>query len=214
MAQLPKRMRLDLPNPLAGETELAADLLERPRTPVVEPEAKAKHPLLATLEAVEDLLDLLLEHLVGNRLVGRDRVHVLDQLTELRVAFLTDRRLERDRRSAVPSDLLDPLGGDRRLRIGGQGRRDLLRRRLAPELDGELTRRPGHPVHGLDHVDRDPDRPRLVGQAALDGLPDPPRRVRRELEPTLPLELVDGTHEAGVALLDEVEQAHAAVHVL
>src|SRR5436190_19535377 len=52
------------------------------------------------------------------------------------------------------------------------------------------------------------------GETALDRLADPPRRVRRELEAALPFELVDGTHQPGVALLDEVQQAHAAVHVL
>ena len=39
---------------------------------------------------------------------------------------------------------------------------------LSAELDGELARGPRDPVHRLDHVDRDPDRPGLVREAALD----------------------------------------------
>ena len=45
-----------------------------------------------------------------------------------------------------------------------------------------------------------------VGDAALDRLADPPRRVRRELEALAPVELVDGVDEAEVALLHDVEQ--------
>src|SRR3712207_8341736 len=37
-------------------------------------------------------------------------------------------------------------------------------------------------VQLLDDVDRDPDRARLVRERAGDRLPDPPRRVGRELE--------------------------------
>src|SRR4029079_4886880 len=82
------------------------------------------------------------------------------------------------------------------------------------QLDRELTRGPRDAVHRLDHVDRDPDRPALVREAALDRLTDPPRRVGRELEAALPLELVDTAHQPGIALLDEVQQAHPAVDVL
>ena len=63
-------------------------------------------------------------------------------------------------------------------------------------------------------MDGDADGPGLVGQPTLDRLADPPGRVRRELEASLVLELVDRTHEPGVALLDQVQQRHAAVHVL
>src|SRR5262245_20500310 len=198
MAQLAQRVRLDLADALAGEAELLADLLERPRPAVLEAEPQPEHPLLAALEAVEDLRDLLLEELIGDDLVWPDRVRILDQLTELRVAFLADRRLERDGSPTVATNLLDPLGGDRHARILGQLRGDLLRRGFAAQLERELTRGPRDPLHGLDHVDRDADRPRLVGEAALDRLADPPRRVRRELEPALPLELVDGPHQARV----------------
>src|SRR5262249_36199243 len=144
----------------------------------------------------------------------RDRVLVLDQLTELGVALVADRRLERDRQAAIRPDLLDPLRRDRRLRIDRQDLRGLGDRRLAAEAYRPLPGDAGDAVHRLDHVDRDPDRPALVREATLDRLADPPRRVGRELEATLPLELVDAAHQPGVALLDEVQEAHAAVDVL
>ena len=63
-------------------------------------------------------------------------------------------------------------------------------------------------------MDRDADRPRLVGDGAGDRLADPPRRVGAELEPAAVLVLVDRPHQAGVAFLNQVEEAQAAVAVL
>ena len=53
VAELAQRVRLDLPDPLAGQAELVADLLERPRPAVVEAEAEPEDALLAAVEAVE-----------------------------------------------------------------------------------------------------------------------------------------------------------------
>ena len=53
----------------------------------------------------------------------------------------------------------------------------------------------------------------LVGDAAGDRLADPPGRVGRELVAGSPVVLLDGAHEADVALLDEVEEEHAAADV-
>ena len=53
---------------------------------------------------------------------------------------------------------------------------------------------------------READGAAGVGDAAGDRLADPPGGVGRELETLAPVELLDGVHEAEVALLDEVEQ--------
>jgi len=55
-------------------------------------------------------------------------------------------------------------------------------------------------------VDRQPDRATSVGDAPGDRLADPPRGIRRELEALAPVELLDGVHQAEVALLDQVEE--------
>jgi hypothetical protein len=62
-------------------------------------------------------------------------------------------------------------------------------------------------------VHRDADGARLVGDGARDGLPDPPGGVGRELVALAIVELLDRADEAQVALLDEVEEEHAAAHV-
>ena len=53
----------------------------------------------------------------------------------------------------------------------------------------------------------------MIRHGALHRLADPPRRVRRELEPAAPVELLDGAVEPERALLDEVEERHAEAAV-
>ena len=89
----------------------------------------------------------------------------------------------------------------------------LLGRRLALELLQQLALDAVQLVDRLDHVHGHADRARLVGDAARDGLADPPRRVGRELVAAAPVVLLDGAHEADVALLDEIEEEHAAADV-
>src|SRR5207253_6400110 len=66
----------------------------------------------------------------------------------------------------------------------------------------------------LDDVYRDADRPRLVGDPALNRLPDPPGRVGRELEAASPVELLDRADQSDDPLLDQVEQREAVPLVL
>ena len=53
----------------------------------------------------------------------------------------------------------------------------------------------------------------LVGDSARDGLTDPPRGVRGELKALLVVELLDGADQTEVALLDQVQEQHAATDV-
>jgi hypothetical protein len=66
----------------------------------------------------------------------------------------------------------------------------------------------------LADVHGDPDRARLVGQAALDRLPDPEGRVRRELVALAPVELLGGADQPEDALLDQVEERELLALVL
>ena len=91
--------------------------------------------------------------------------------------------------------------------------RDLLDRRLATALGAQLPLRAKDPVELLDDVDGHPDRPALVRDRARDRLPDPPRRVRRELEALAVVELLGGADEPDRPLLDQVEERQALVPV-
>jgi hypothetical protein len=59
----------------------------------------------------------------------------------------------------------------------------------------------------------DPDRSRLIRDRAGDRLPNPPRRVGRELVAAAVLELVDRLHQPDVAFLNQVEELQAAIGV-
>ena len=61
-------------------------------------------------------------------------------------------------------------------------------------------------IQRLDHVDRKTDRAAVVGDRPRDGLANPPRRVRRELEPAAELESIDRLHQTEVAFLDEIQE--------
>src|SRR5690606_15464901 len=67
---------------------------------------------------------------------------------------------------------------------------------------------------GVAGVDRESDGAPGVGDAAGDRLADPPRGVGGELEALAPVELLDGVHQAEVALLDQVEERQARRLVL
>src|SRR5206468_3198429 len=96
VAELAECLCLDLADPLAGDVELAADLLEGARSAVLQPEPELEHPPLATRQRVEHRFDLLLEELVGRRLGWGEGATVLDEVAEVGVLLLADRGLERD----------------------------------------------------------------------------------------------------------------------
>src|SRR5205823_9130980 len=90
---------------------------------------------------------------------------------------------------------------------------DLRRRRLPAELGAELALGANDLVELLDDVDGHADRPGLVGERARDGLADPPRRIRRELEALAVVELLRRPNEADRALLDQIEEGQTLVAV-
>ncbi len=113
----------------------------------------------------------------------------------------------RDQVPAVLEELGHPLRGDVQLQA------ELLLGRVAAELLVQQPARPLQLVDLLDQVDGQPDGPALVGHRAGDGLPDPPGRVRRELEALGVVELLHRADQAQVALLDQVQERQAVAGV-
>src|SRR5262245_51111902 len=207
MAQFRERLRLDLADAFASHAELLADLFERADLAVVETEAKPHDGAFAVVQFLQRFFDRLAQQRARGRGRGRDHVRVLDEVTEEAVVFFAHRRFERHRLLRDALDLANLVG--RHLDL----RRDLFDRRFASELLQHLPRDAQHLVHRLDHVHRDADGARLVGDRARDGLTDPPRRVRRELEALRVVELLDRTDETEVAFLNEIEERHAPADV-
>src|ERR1700688_1453425 len=125
----------------------------------------------------------------------------------MRIFFFTDRRLQGNRFLRNFQNLADLRHGN----VHALG--DFLGGRFAAELLHKLTAGADQLVDRLDHVHRDADGARLVGNGARDGLADPPRRVRRELVPAAPLEFVHGLHEADVSFLNQVQELQSAIGV-
>src|SRR3972149_6774837 len=73
MAQLAQRLRLDLPDALAGDREALADLLERVLAAVADAEPHLDDFLLARRERLQDRVGLPLAIQVDDRVGRRDR---------------------------------------------------------------------------------------------------------------------------------------------
>ena len=205
--ELLQALVLDLPDPLARDVERAADLVERPRLLPVEPVAHLEDPLLPRRERAQDLLQrVATQSLLGGLLRKRRRL-VGQEVPEFRLVVVADGLLERDRELRAATDLLDLV--ERQVELLA----DLRGGRLAAELAAQLPLGAHDLVQLLDDVDGHADRPRLVRERPGHGLADPPRRVRRELEPLAVVELLGGADEADRALLDEIQERQPLVAV-
>src|SRR5699024_6391956 len=72
---------------------------------------------------------------------------------------------------------------------------------------------PGELIDHFDHVHRDTDGAGLVGHGPGDRLPDPPGGVGGELITLGVVELLHRADQAQVALLDQVQEQHAAAGI-
>ena len=133
---------------------------------------------------------------------------VLDEVTKVAVFALADRTVERN---WVTADLHDAASFlDRHL--GAEG--NLFHRWLASEFLKQVLLDGAELGHGFDHVHRHADGAGMVGDGAGNRLANPPRGVGTELVAALVFVLIDGTHQAGVAFLNDVEERQATVAVL
>ena len=142
-----------------------------------------------------------------HRVDGHDGLGVLDEVAELAVALVADGLVQRDRLTRVLLDLQHLLRRDVHF-LG-----ELFGRGLAAQVLEQLTLDAAELVDDLDHVHRDADGAGLVGHGAGDGLTDPPRGVGGELVALGVVELLDRADQAEVALLDQVQERHAAAGV-
>src|SRR5215212_5906371 len=202
-----ERLGLELADALRRQPHAAPGLAQRRRVVAVHAEAQLHDLALAVGQLVERAVERLraqahLDLLLGLRVVARHDV------AERGLAVLADRLVEARAGAGGVADLLDL--GHRHLGLGG----DLLVGRRAAEPRVQLTLRARHLALALADVHRDPDRARLVRDAALDRLADPERRVGRELVAAAPVELLGRADQPEDALLDQVEQRQVVALVL
>src|SRR5690242_19045009 len=109
MTEFAHRLGLDLANPLSGDAIDLADLVQRLGLTVGEAEPHRYDARLPLAQGVQDGMELLLQERERHRVRWDDRFGVLDQVAELAVAVLAERRVERDGLAAVLLDLDDLL---------------------------------------------------------------------------------------------------------
>src|SRR5229473_462347 len=159
-----ERVVLDLADPLAGDTEGAADLLERLWLTAMEAEAELDYLALALGQRGQRLLDLHASQRDRGHLERRLGQLIFDKVSELRVLLLADRLLERDGKLGHPPDLPHLVARDRELG------RDLLRSWLPRQLLDELALDAHNVAQPLDHMRGDADRPPPLRDRARDRL--------------------------------------------
>ena len=205
--ELPERLDLDLAHPLAGEPELAGDLVERERVLPVQAVAPDQDDPLALRQPGERVSQRLVALVVGHDLARIGGVLVGQEVRDRGLAVVADRLVEGHRGPrgrAHGQDL-----GEREPGLLGH----LLVARVAGQPQGERPLGAVDLLQPLDHVDRQPHRARLVGQAAGHRLADPPGGVGRELQVAAPVELLHGADEPDRALLDQIQEAEALAAV-
>ena len=175
--------------------------------PVLKAKAELDDLALTVGKPIEHLVELLAQHGVARGLGRRHRGGVLDEVAKLGVLLLANGRLQRDGLLADLLNLAHAVG--RHAHLGA----NLLRRGVAAQVLQELALHADELVDCLDHVHRDANGTGLIGDGAGNGLANPPRGVCGELEALGVVELLDRTDKAKVALLDEVEEEHAAANI-
>src|ERR1700760_4876766 len=111
VAQLGQRLLLELPDPLAGQAEGPADLVQRVRVAVVETEPHRHDRGFTWRQRVQCRTQLLGHQLTVDELRGLGRVDVLDQVADAGLAVLADGGVERDRLARRAQQLLDLVRG-------------------------------------------------------------------------------------------------------
>src|SRR5215217_6259151 len=204
----PQSLDLYLPGPLLGDAKLLRDF--------------AQGEGLAAIEAVTHLDDPGLP--LGQRPHGLDerqlplpdldaRVVVAGALVREQLAKL-GAFLGVDLRVDAGDGLADLAQAPGLLRFYTEPLDKLLLGSVAAELDTESILGASQAVESVNDVCGQTHGAGVVGDGARDRLTDPPGRVSREAVTHLGVELLDGPDQAGVPLLDQILEGHAAAPVL
>src|SRR5438093_1247821 len=203
-AQLLLGLALDLPDALAGEPQLLADLLQRARLLAVEAKAHLDHALLLLVQLLEHgPPDLLLEGALHQLQLHRGDGLLLERVPQLERPVLPHRAREREVVAGDLQQLLHLLQAERGL-LGDllvRGRPVQLARELLPRV-ADLGDLAGELLGKAEHA-------RVLRKGVEDRLPHPPYRVGDELHVALGVEPLARLDEAERALVDQVEEGEA-----
>ena len=184
------------PDALSGDAEDLSDFLQGVGASVVHAEPHAQHIGFTVGQRPQNLSQRFGQESIAGCVGRTGGVVVLYEGADGGVLFVADRRVQREcvGRGAVGLD--DLLY--RQAEIGG----DFLQGRFPAQFLYQLSVTTRCLVDDLDHMYRNADGPRLVRDGPGYRLPDPPRRVGRELVSLGIVKFVHGSDQACVSLLD------------
>jgi len=186
---------------------LLADFLQGAGEAVVEAVAEFEDAPLAFGEAAEDFGEPAAEEVEAGDVAGVFGGLVFKQVAEAGVVGLADGGLHGDGLLGQFEDHAHAFEGHFHA-VGeffGGG--------FAAQLLGELLLRAPELVDDLDHVDGDADGAGLVGDAAGDGLANPPRGVGGKTKTAMIIKFFHCFHQAKIAFLNEVEKRYPATDI-
>src|SRR6266850_7142476 len=169
MPQLSQCLRFYLTDTLAGDIKVLSHFLQSSfMTSVVETKTQPYHPLLARAQSLQHVAGDL-SQVRGNHSSSRTLTRlVFNQIAELGIPILANWSFERNW-------ILHKFPGLANLLHGGiHLLRDLFRRRLSPQLTHELTRSVLEFIYYFDHMNRNTNSPRLIGNCSSNCLTNPP----------------------------------------
>ncbi len=169
--------------------------------------AHAQHLGLTRRQAVQNLFDHFAQAGLHRGLDGRGVGMVFDEVAQMRVVVVANGRLHRDRFLGDFHDLANLVLGN--FHLLGQDRSVGLKAVFLQVLATQAV----HLVDGLDHVHRNADGARLIGNRACDGLANPPGGVGGEFVAAPVFKLVHRLHQPDIAFLYQVEELQTAVGV-
>ncbi len=137
---------------------------------------------------------------VQDHIHGRRDILILNELTQLTLAFLAHGLLQRERVSRRPEYPVHLFGAQ----IQGLG--DLLLAGLPTQFLLQLASHLLDSAQPLPHMHRQTDGAALIRQRSRDGLSNPPCGIGAEPVALPIVELVHGAHQTHVPLLDQVQE--------
>src|SRR5215471_4183955 len=188
--------------------ELFAHLFQGAAAAIIQAKAQLQHLALALCQAIEHILHLLFEQLMAGGIRRRQGSVILDEITKVTIILLADWRFQAHRFLADLDDLPHFLSSNIHLLS------NLFGRWFAPKILQQAAADTNQAVDCLHHVHRDTNRASLIRDSAGNGLADPPGSVRTELVALGIIELLYCSDQANVALLDQIQQAHATANIL
>src|SRR5690348_10608927 len=105
MAQFTQCLGLNLTNTLASNMEFFTDLFQSPAATIIKTEAQLEHFALAFCQAFKHIFYLFLQELMASCIRWSKRGMIFDEVTQVAIFFLADRRLQTDRFLAHLDDL-------------------------------------------------------------------------------------------------------------